>query len=217
MDFKTLFNFLRELNKNNNKEWMDEHRKEYYEVRDFYIAWLNQLDIKLAKIDSNYAPTTGKQAINRINNNLLFHPNKPVYKDHFGAGLDKEKGKGDFYIHIGIKESFVAGGIYKPKKDRLDNIRAAIDYNGEEFKKILNKTSFKETFGGLMDAEKLKTSPKGFSKDHEHIELLRNKSFAVMHSLTQKEILKDDFQEKLIDIYMEMLPFRNYLNNAVSV
>ncbi|GGG33995.1 TIGR02453 family protein [Christiangramia forsetii] len=196
---------------------MDEHRKEYYEVRDFYIEWLNQLDIKLAKVDPDYSPTTGKQAINRINNNLLFHPNKPVYKDHFGAGLDKEKGKGDFYIHIGINESFVAGGLYKPKKEMLDSIRAAIDYNGEKFKKILNKKSFKNTFGELMEDEKLKTSPKAYSKDHEHIDLLRNKSFAVMHSLTHKEIVNDDFQEQLIEIYKEMLPFRNYLNNAVTV
>ena len=217
MSFYKLFEFLRDLNRNNNKEWMDEHRKEYHEVRDFYIEWLNQMDIKLAQIDPEYSPTTGKQAINRINNNLLFHPNKPVYKDHFGAGLDKEKGKGDFYIHIGINESFVAGGFYKPEKKKLDSIRAAIDYNGDEFKKILNKKSFKDTFGGLMDEEKLKTSPKGYSQDHEHIELLRNKSFAVMHSLTQKEIMQDDFQDKLIDIYKEMLPFRKYLNHAVTV
>lgn len=217
MSFYKLFDFLRELNKNNNKEWMDAHRKEYHEIRDFYIEWLNQMDIKLAQIDPDYSPTTGKQAINRINNNLLFHPDKPVYKDHFGAGLDKEKGKGDFYIHIGINESFVAGGFYKPKKEKLDSIRAAIDYNGGELMKIMNKASFKKIFGGLMEAEKLKTSPKGYSSDHRYIELLRNKSFAVMHSLTQKEILKDDFQDHLIEIYKEMLPFRKYLNHAVTV
>ena len=217
MSFYKLFDFLRDLNRNNSKEWMDDHRKEYHQVRDFYIEWLNQMDIKLAKIDPEYSPTTGKQAINRINNNLLFHPNKPVYKDHFGAGLDKEKGKGDFYIHIGINESFVAGGFYRPEKKKLDSIRAAIDYNGEELKKILNRKSFKDSFGGLMEEEKLKTSPKGYSQDHEYIDLLRNKSFAVMHNFTQKEILEDDFEKKLIKIYKEMLPFRNYLNHAVTV
>ncbi len=217
MSFYKLFDFLQDLNANNNKEWMDEHRKRYHEIRDFYIDWLNQMDIKLSKADPDYSPTAGKRAINRINNNLLFHPNKPVYKDHFGAGLDKEKGKGDFYIHIGINESFVAGGFYKPKKEILDSIRAAIDYNGEEFVKILNKKSFKETFGGLMEEEKLKTSPKGFHKDHKYIDMLRNKSFAVLHEFTQKEILDDKFQDNLVRVYKEMLPFRNYLNHAVTV
>lgn len=217
MSFRTLFDFLRELNRNNTKEWMDDHRKEYYQVRDFYIDWLDQMDIKLAKIDPDYSPTTGRQAINRINNNLLFHPDKPVYKDHFGAGLDKEKGKGDFYIHIGINESFVAGGFYRPKKEILDSIRAAIDYNGEEFLKILKKKSFQELFGDLMEDEKLKTSPKGYDKNHKYIVLLRNKSFVVTHDLTQKEIMQEDFQEKLLQIYKEMLPFRKYLNHAVTV
>ncbi|MBT8295693.1 MAG: DUF2461 domain-containing protein [Gramella sp.] len=217
MSFRKLFDFLRELNHNNNKEWMDEHREQYYQVRDFYIDWLNQMDIKLAKIDPEYSPTTGKQAINRINNNLLFHPNKPVYKDHFGAGLDKEKGKGDFYIHIGINESFVAGGFYRPKKNILDSIRAAIDYNGADFLKIIKKKSFRDTFGDLMEDEKLKTAPKGYDKDHKYIDLLRNKSFAVSHDLTQKEIMQEDFQEKLFQVYKEMLPFRNYLNHAVTV
>ncbi|MCG9972934.1 DUF2461 domain-containing protein [Christiangramia crocea] len=217
MSFSKLFEFLRELNRNNNKEWMDQHRDEYHEVRDFFINWLNELDIKLGKIDPEYTPTTGKQAINRINNNLMFHPDKPVYKDHFGAGLDKQKGKGDFYIHIGINECFMAGGFYRPKKKTLDSIRAAIDYNGNELKNILNRKSFKDIFEDLLEDDKLKSSPKGYPKDHKHIDLLRNKSFAVMHPFSQKEIQQDDFQQKVIDVYREMLPFRRYLNNAVTV
>ena len=217
MSFYKLFDFLRDLNKNNHKEWMDANRKRYHEIRDFYIAWLNELDIQLAKVDSEYSPTTGKQAINRINNNLMFHPDKPVYKDHFGAGLDKQKGKGDFYIHIGNNESFVAGGFYKPKKEVLDSIRAAIDYNGEEFSEIIDKPSFKANFDQLLQDDKLKSAPKGYSNDHRYIDLLRNKSFAVMHPFTQKEILQEDFQQKVIEVYKEMLPFRRYLNHAVSV
>ena len=72
-------------------------------------------------------------------------------------------------------------------------------------------------FGGLMEDDMLKTSPKGFSQDHEQIELLRHKSFAVMHPVTQKEVQQDDFQQKVIDVYTEMLPFRRYLNKAITV
>ena len=218
MSFYKLFDFLRELHKNNSKEWMDAHRKTYHEVRDFYIDWLNKIDIKLATIDTDYHHTTGKKAINRINNNLLYHPNKPIYKDHFGAGLDVAPNHGDFYIHLGISESFIAGGFYKPKNDLLNSIREAIDYNGEELIAILEKTSFKKKFGSVIDdGDSLKTAPKGFSKDHKHIELLRMKSFAVQYNLTQKIVTGDPFEEIVIDVYKEMLPFRNYLNQAVSV
>jgi uncharacterized protein (DUF2461 family) len=42
------------------------------------------------------------------------------------------------------------------------------------------------------------------------------KSFAVMHPLTQKEVISSDFKEELIKAYQILLPFRDYLNQAVS-
>jgi uncharacterized protein (TIGR02453 family) len=217
MNFKALFEFLEDLNANNNKEWMDDNRKRYHGIRDKYLKWLMSLDVELAEIDPDYYPTPKKKILNRINNNLLYHPNKPVYKDHFGAGLDKKPKTSDFYIHLGINESFLAGGFYKPQSDILKSIRDAIDYNGEVLKDILNKASFKKVFGEMMDDDMLKTSPKDYSQDHEHIDLLRYKSFAVMHKLSRKDIYADDFKTHIKKVYLEMLPFRRYLNKAVSV
>lgn len=217
MNFENLFQFLEELQINNHKDWMDDNRKHYHAIRDEYLKWLMQMDVELSEIDSDYYPTPKKKILNRINNNLLYHPNKPIYKDHFGAGLDKRPNTSDFYIHIGMNESFLAGGFYKPKPDKLKSIREAIDYNGEVFKAILNKPSFQKTFGSMMDDDLLKTSPKGYTQDHDHIDLLRYKSFAVMHNLTRKDILDDNFKTHIKTVYLEMLPFRRYLNKAVSV
>jgi len=99
----------------------------------------------------------------------------------------------------------------------LKSIRDAIDYNGDEFQKILDKKSFKKRFGGLIDDNPLKTSPKGYPSDHKHIELLNHKSFAVTQQVTQKEVMQADFQDKVIETYKEILPFRRYLNKAVTV
>ena len=218
MNFNELYDFLRDLESNNNKEWMDNNRKRYHKVRDQYIEWLDKMNKRLAAIDPDYFDTPGKKAINRINNNLLYHPNRPIYKDHFGAGLDQRSKQGDFYIHLGTSESFIAGGYWKPGNKILKSIREAIDYNGEEFIKILNKKSFQDTFGGLIETEeKLSTAPKGFSQDHQFIDLLRHKTFAVEHRLTQKEVISENFEEKVITVYEEMLPFRRYLNQAVTV
>ena len=218
MHFNHLFEFLETLQKNNSKDWMDANRRYYHEIRDAHITWLDQLSLKLAKVDKDYTPTTGKKGINRINNNLMFHPNKPVYKDHFGAGLDQQSKQGDFYIHIGVNESFIAGGYYKPKPDLLASIREAIDYNGNELHKILNKKSFQNMFGGLIQTgDELTNAPKGFSQDHEHIDLLKYKTFAVERSLTKEEIVSPKFDEQVIEIYLGMLPFRRYFNKAVTV
>jgi len=212
-----LFDFLTDLQQNNHKEWMDAHRDRYESVRDDFIAFLNEIDKRIQKIDPDYFPTPGKTAINRINNNLLYHPNKPVYKDHFGGSLDKKKGHCDFYIHIGISEIFIAGGFYSPSNDVLKRIRAAIDYDGERLKEIIHDSEFEKQFGELLQADKLKTAPKGFTQDHKHIDLLRLKHFVVSHELTCKKVLSNNFPDHVLDLYQTALPFRKYLNKAVSV
>jgi len=218
MDFNELFQFLEDLQQNNHKDWMDAHRKRYQMVRSSFINWLDELNTQLAAIDPEYYDTPGKKGINRINNNLLFHPNKPVYKDHFGAGLDQKTKQGDFYIEIGISQCVLAGGYWRPDSKILTSIREAIDYNGEDLLKIINKKSFKNTFGELYtDNGMLKSAPKGYSSDHKHINLLRHKTFAVIHELNKKDVVQEDFTEKVVTVYKEMLPFRRYLRQAVTV
>ncbi|CAM3476514.1 DUF2461 domain-containing protein [Zobellia roscoffensis] len=217
MDFNNLIEFLKALNSNNSKEWMDANRKWYKEVRSEFVEWLDHMNVTLAGIDEEYYDTPGKKGINRINNNLMFHPNKPIYKDHFGAGLDKRPFTGDFYVEIGIERCIMAGGFWRPDSTTLKSIRDAIDYDGDELQKIIDRKSFKKVFGGLYEDSKLIKAPKGFSNTHQHIELLRNKTFAVAHEFSTNEVFMDNFDRKVIDVYRKMLPFRRYLNKAVSV
>ncbi len=196
---------------------MDANRKWYKSLREEFIIWLDKLDYEVAQMDDDYYPTPGKKGINRINNNLMFHPNKPVYKDHFGAGLDKAPDSADFYIHIGLSECLLAGGFWRPHPKVLRSIREGIDYNGEELQAILDKPSFKKMFGELYEDEKLTNAPKGFTNDHPHIDLLKNKTFAVVHELNRNEVLHPDFDNKIKKVYKEMLPFRRYLNEAATL
>jgi uncharacterized protein (TIGR02453 family) len=217
MSFVHLFEFLRKLQKNNNKDWMDLHRKEYYQVRDFFIDWLDKMNDRLAAIDDMYFYTPGKKAINRINNNLLYHPNKPTYKDHFGAGLDQRSKQGDFYIELGVNGSSIGGGYWHPSSKILKSLRDAIDYDGATLVEIIEKKSFHKMFGELVLDTPLKLAPTGFSVDHKYIKLLKKRSFAASLSLTESDVLNEDFDNKVITIYKELLPFRRYLNKAITV
>lgn len=217
MSFQDVFQFLKKLQTNNHKEWMDAHRKEYHAVRDFFIDWLDTMNQRLAAVDPAYFDTPGKKAINRINNNLLYHPNRPVYKDHFGAGLDQLSKQGDFYIEIGVEQCFIGGGYWYPSSKLLTSIREAIDFDGEVLKTILNTPSFKNRFGSMIPSEALKNAPKGYAADHPHIDLLKRKSFAVGVYLSHEAVLKPNFEEEVVALYLEMLPFRRYLNQAVTV
>ncbi|MBL4663336.1 MAG: DUF2461 domain-containing protein [Flavobacteriaceae bacterium] len=217
MSFSHLFDFLERLQQNNHKEWMDANRKEYHNVRDFFINWLDTMNFELAQIDPDYFDTSGRKAINRINNNLMFFPNKPVYKDYFGAGLDQVCKQGDFYIEVGLSECFMGGGYWYPNSKLLKSIRDAIDYNGDKLVLILNKESFKKTFGDMLQSQSLIRPPKGYSEDHPLINLLKRKSFAAGCQFTRGEVMSENFNQKVISTYKELLPFRRYLNEAISV
>jgi uncharacterized protein (TIGR02453 family) len=217
MDFKALFDFLEDLTQNNHKDWMDRHRGAYRALRDDFIAWLDRLDAALAGIDPEYYPTPGRVGINRINNNLMFHPDRPVYKDHFGAGLDKAPGTADFYIEVGLSQPMLAGGLWRPGPERLRRVREAIDYDGEVLQAILDDPAFRETFTGLYPDEALSRMPKGYEEGHPHAALLKNKTFAVVRPLTREEILSPGFEDLILKTYAQMLPFRRYLNRALSV
>jgi uncharacterized protein (TIGR02453 family) len=217
MNFNELYKFLHELQQNNHKEWMDANRKRYHALRDDFIAFLEELNRRLVEVDPGFLPKPPRSAMTRINNNLLFHPNAPTYKDNFGADLEDGKGKPSFYVHVGLAENMAAGGFYKPPSDYLKRIRAAIDYDGERLQAIIEAPKFKKYFGELIDTGKLKTAPKGYSQDHPHIELLRHKSFAVARNFEPEEVVADNYMEELVATFEAMQPLRGYLNRAMSV
>jgi uncharacterized protein (TIGR02453 family) len=145
----------------------------------------------------------------------MFHPEKPVYKDHFGVEMNLSSGPSGYYIQLGISDNFIGGGIWSPSKEQIEKMRAAIDYDGEELKKIVSAEDFKKTYGELSRDSALKTSPKDYDKDHPHIDLLQLKRYATMVETTQEEIASADFQEMVVEYYKTLMPLGRYINKAV--
>ena len=103
-----------------------------------------------------------------------------------------------------------------PDPQKLSKIRQEIDYNPAKLLKILNEKKFKGYYGDLSDWDKLKTTPKGYAKDHPHIDLLRNKSFTVSHNFKDSEVVKKDFQKKIAEACKMIKPLNDYLNEAIA-
>jgi len=146
----------------------------------------------------------------------MFHPDKPVYKDSFGAS-PFGKDAPELYLHISPNGNMIGGGIYRPDNDALKKIREAIDYDGQELVDIISKKSFTDYYDGLMeDDTALKTSPRGYNVDHEFIELLRRKSFAAVRTPTQKEVLSSDYIDMVEQGYLELSPLNRWLTKAIT-
>jgi len=59
----------------------------------------------------------------------------------------------------------------------------------------------------------LKSAPKGFKKDHPHIELLKMKSFLVSRIISDKEVLSGRFFDMIIRASRAMKPLNDFLND----
>lgn len=215
-----LLDFLTDLKNHNTKEWFDENRKSYENLKKEFVLFLDQIIKKLSHINPDFADLEGKKCLFRINRDIRFSKDKSPYKTNFGAHFttSNEKGKGGagYYLHIEPKNTFIGGGIWMPEAATLNNIRQEIDYNFKEFEKIINAPKFKSEFN-QVDGEKLKNPPKGYDKENPAIEFLKNKSFVVSKKLADKEITAAAFTANILQIFEAMTPFISFLNKANTI
>ncbi len=220
IDKAYIFRFLKDLKNNNSKEWMDENRDRYHTMKE---RWLYEIELilqRLSQHNSEFEKVNPKKTLSRINNNRRFHPDKPTYKDRITCSPAGRKAYNisTFFISIGPGESFIGGGIYHPQKEHLENIRAAIDYDGEQLATILNNKDFISIFGGLNEYEdKLVTSPQNYDRNHKYIDLINNKSFTATINLTEEEVTGDNFIDLVEEAYLKFKPLDDFLVNAITM
>jgi len=142
---------------------------------------------------------------------------KTPYNIHFGGGFKRATNalRGSYYFHVQPGGTFVGGGFWGPSPEDLKRIREDIALNGDELKTILNSKKFKANFGQLW-GDALKTAPKGFDKEHPHMDLIKMKQFLVSRSFTDEEVLSPNFHVKLSNAFKEMRPFFDYMSLALT-
>lgn len=215
---KTILSFLTELKQNNNREWFQENKSLYEEAKSEFDEFINILIPKIKEFDKDIDVNSAKECTYRIYRDVRFSKNKEPYKTNFGAYISKEGRKSKFagyYIQIEPELSFAGGGVYCPQPAVLKSIRQDIYSDANKFKEIITDTNFKKIFPEMF-GEKLKTAPRGFPKDFEDISLLNYKSYVVVKNLSNKDILSNNFLNKLLDIFKTQKPFNDYINGTLT-
>ena len=219
MDHKAALKFLKDIARNNNRPWFEKNKARYLEVKNGFDDFLEAVHAELVKFDSSLANLNPRKIAFRIYRDVRFSKDKRPYKTNMGAGFSS-KGKMEqepgYYIHIEPGRCFIAGGLYMPDPGNLAKVRQEIDYNPAKLLKILNDKKFKQLYKGLDDWDKLKTAPKGYAKDHPHIEILKNKSFVVSHTFTDAEATSKGYVKKIVEAAKVLKPFNDYLAEAIS-
>jgi uncharacterized protein (TIGR02453 family) len=110
----------------------------------------------------------------RPHRDVRFSKVKTPYKDHIAAYGESQGGAG-FYVQFSATGMIAGSGYYHMAPDQLDRFRGALDDDmiGEEIVAITD--SLRNEGLEISAIGSLKTAPRGFSRDHPRIELLRLK------------------------------------------
>lgn len=208
------FDFLNQLNLNNNREWFNDNKNLFTEAQSNVLDFTENLVLEMGKFDANLLKVDAKKALFRIYRDTRFSKDKTPYKTNFGTSLGMGKGsqKAGYYLHIEPKKSFIAGGLYVPESSVLKQIRNEISLYGEDFLKIINQKDFKKLFPELSQNDKLKKVPTGFEKDHPMADFLQLKSFIVVYNLKDEELQNNNAITTISKIYKSIKPLIDFLN-----
>jgi len=217
---KTILSFLKKLESNNSKEWMDLNKKEYEKAKTFFIEMIDYVIKSTSKFDETIAHLEPKKTIFRINRDVRFSANKAPYKNNFGSSINRDGKKSNmagYYLHIQNNGTFIGAGVYMPQADTLQKIRQEIDYNTKGFEKIVTSKSFKDFYGSIDDSDKLKTAPKGYDKEATNIEWLKLKSFIAIKNFSNAQVLSPDFLEDVIKGFKVAKPLIDFINEPLQI
>ncbi|MBD77678.1 MAG: TIGR02453 family protein [Crocinitomicaceae bacterium] len=213
---KDTYKFLKDLKKNNNREWFNTNKSRYTEAHENVIAFADTLLSELSKKD-NIETVSGKKSLFRIYRDVRFSKDKSPYKTWWAGGFKRATAslRGGYYFHIEPGQIFAAGGFWGPNKDDLLLIRQQIQADPDPLRKIINSKKFKDHFGSL-EGEQLKTAPKGFDKEDPAVDLLKYKQFLVTKKIDSKLEDSEKLVSEIAGTFQAMRPFFDYMSEILT-
>lgn len=210
---KEAFQFLKNLKENNHRDWMTEHKKEYQTNEKVLKGFYGLITERLNEKDE-----IEKTKVFRINRDVRFSKDKTPYNVHRSVSFSRAGAhrRGGYYLRLEPGNSLMAGGFFNPEPADLLRIRKEFEMDDQEIREILSNPDFDKAFGGFDPSNQVKTAPKGFSKEHPCIDLIRNKSFIVTHKFTDAEVFKSDFLNKVIYHYELLRPYFDYMSDVLT-
>ena len=218
----TVMQFLRELEKNNNRNWFNLNKQRYenevlFPSLDFILAVGQQLP----SVSENFTaiPKRIGGSIMRIYRDTRFSKDKTPYKTNIGIQfrhrLAKDVHSPGYYVHIAPDECFIGVGTWRPPSDALFNIRKHIAENPKKWIAVRDSKTLNANYE--LIGEKLKSAPRGFDKEHKLIEDLKWKDFIAFKNIDEKDIEKNSFVDETVKLFKSAEQLMKFLCDALGV
>ena len=213
------FRFLRDLAKNNNREWFTRNKDRYTrDVQEPSLRFIEDAGPRLQKFSANLVadPKPFGGSLSRIYRDIRFSPDKRPYRCDVGIHFWHRLATGPehetpgLYLHLGPDERYAASGIWHPDATTLEKIRRAIVGRREEWRRVLRGEP-------NFEGEVYKRPPKGYDPAHPFIQDLMRKDFVATVPFKERDVVGPDFLERFLDACGSMDPLNRFLTKAVGL
>jgi len=218
------FKFLRDLKRNNRREWFEARRDIYEnELRTPLRDLLEELDARLGRLAPELYGDP-KRSVFRIHRDTRFSKDKSPYKHNVGFWVNHRAlgraaehihGGAGLYFHFEPGASMIAAGIWMPPAPALTKIREALAENHKKFEATVR--TLRRRFSALSEEAVLQRLPRGYAEDHPAARWLRYKSFTSHRMLSAAELRSPRLPDTLARDYATTIPFVRWLNSALGL
>ncbi len=213
-----LFRFLRELQRNNTREWFQANKARYViDAQQPMLRFIADFAEPLRKISRNFEadPRPVGGSMFRIHRDTRFSRDKSPYKTHVAAhfrhrATSKDVHGPGFYFHLEPGGGFIGGGIWLPDAPLLKRIRDSIAWDVEGWRKARRAVP-------EIEGDQLSRAPQGYDPAHPFIDDLKRKSFYASVSFTQAQVCAPGFLEDCARACRSIRPFMVFLTEAAGV
>ncbi len=210
-----LLNFLNELKENNNREWFEVNKPTFKKLdNDFKNLFGAEILEGLNKTDH-----IEKMKVFRIYKDIRFSKDKTPFKTNRSISFSREGAalRGGYFLHVEPGNTYLGGGFFGPNPADLLRIRKEFEMDDQEIRAIMTDQDFSKVYGSeFVPYSQVKTAPKGFSKEHHAIDLIKNKSFFFEKKFTDKEIIATNFSSKVVKCFELLRPYFDYMSDVLT-
>ena len=218
----TIFQFLDELEDNNNRPWFQKNKPRYEsQVLEPCLAFIRAFEPRLKKVSKFFVASDRRVggSLMRVYRDTRFAKDKRPYKTNIGIQFRHELGRDihapGFYVHIAPEECFLGVGVWHPDGAALAKLRQAIVDEPGRWRRASRGKRFRQYFE--LSGESLKRPPRGFPADHPLIEDLKRKDLVGFAGQTEQDVLERTFLDKVADAFAASRPLMRFLCEALEV
>lgn len=216
-----IYQFLRELEQHNDREWFRPRKPEFEALRQLWIQDVERLTALLAQ-DTPELATPNAIKVFRIYRDTRFSRDKAPFKTYFSATLRPRvtgpHSAACYYVQMGVgtgyTESGLYGGIWMPERPELNKLRHAIVDNIEEFNSIIHDPELERLAPGWF-SESLKKVPLGWPKDHPQAQLLKLKEFGKFTPCSPQFFTSPGWVQRAAEIMAHFKPLVDFINYSL--